>query len=164
MTDPAYYLESTRLSDMAQTLSRGEMPLDKDRSIIAQSAGKDAAELVKAIFVPGDANPEDVFQVYNDLKTSIFNSTLALAAAESVVERFEGDEPAPARTSRPSSGGARRSGGGGGDAATLEVRSGKYAGRTLGDIYEEDPDYVEWLAEKSNNTFLKNKAREFLAA
>lgn len=136
--------------------------MDKDRSIIAQSAGKDAAEITKALIGVNIVDQSDAFEVYSDLKRQIFNDTLALAGAESVVESFEGEEkPAPARRS---SAPARRGGGGGGDAATLEVRSGKYAGRTLGDIYDEDADYVVWLSENSKNTFLKNKASEFLNA
>lgn len=165
------YLTPTRLSDMSQALSRGENPLDRDASIIAQSSGKDAAEMTSALIGAGvitDTN--EIIQVYTDLKTAVFNSTIALAGAESVVEKFEDADERPARRSTGGGGGGygNRGGGGGGysdDAgAGVVIKFGKYQGKTIGQVYDEDPDYIEWLADKGNNQFLKNKAREFLAA
>lgn len=139
--------------------------MDKDRSIISQSAGKDAAELCKVIF-PDGTDPDTAYDVYQDLRLRIFNDALALAGAQSVVERFEGQEQAAAPASgrsytRPSGGG-----GGGGNfiVGSLEVNSGKHKGKTLQQIADEDPAWLDWAATSLNNTFLKGKVIEFLNA
>src|SRR3546814_3493803 len=108
-----YYLQSTRLSDISSVLAQGEQPLDKDRSIIAQSAGKDAAEITKALIGANIVDISDAFQVYSDLKRDIFNDTLALAGAESVVQAFEG-APQSAPQNPYGGGQPQRAGGGGG--------------------------------------------------
>lgn len=133
------------------------MAFDRECSIIAQSAGKDAAELTKALIGANIVDSSDAFEVYSDLKARIFADTLALAGAETVVERFEG-------ASTPATQPVRPSGGDNGGPATLVIKSGKHQGKTIAAVYDEDPSYIEWLADKSNNTFLKGKAQEFLAA
>ena len=42
------------------------------------------------------------------------------------------------------------------------VGIGKYKQHTLGYIYEHDPDYVHWLANKSCYPRVKRRANEFL--
>ena len=44
------------------------------------------------------------------------------------------------------------------------MKFGKYAGRSIGDVYESDSEYIIWLSEKSTNDFLRNKATEFIAS
>lgn len=148
-----YYLQATRLSDVSGLLAQGEQPLDKDRSIIAQSAGKDAVELVKVIFADGGPQ-EDVVSAYKAIKQAVFNDTLALAGAQSVVETFEG-EPSTTQTAAPRS----TSG-----AGSVEIRSGKHAGKTIAQVADEDPSYLEWASGNLKNDFLKSRIREFLAA
>lgn len=161
--DRPYYLEPTRLSDVSDRLAQGEQPLDKDRSIIAQSAGKDAVELVKVAFADG-GSVADVVSAYKDIKREVFNDTLALAGAESVVESFEGGQSAPttqqAAPSGPAGGGASRPN------AELEVRSGKFAGKTLGQIAEEKdgPSWLDWASRELKNDFLKTRIQQFLNA
>lgn len=132
--------------------------MDKDRSIIAQSAGKDATEIVKALIGVGEVALDSAFDVYETLKTDIFNSTLALAGAQSVVERFEGG-PSYSEPTSASSGGGRPH-------ADVEVKMGKFRGKTIGqiDAEPEGHDWLEWAAESISNDWLKGRIREYLAA
>lgn len=125
--------------------------MDKDRSIIAQSAGKDAAELVKASGPYPDIAA--AIEAYQEAKTAVFNSTLALAGAESIVQAVEG------------AGTATRQGEGGGNASvgSLVVNSGKHKGKTLDAINAEDPSWLTWAGANLNNPFLKGKVNEYLA-
>lgn len=137
--------------------------MDKDRSIIAQSAGKDAAEITKALIGAGEVSSLSALDVYENLKTGIFNSTLALAGAQSVVESFEGNSsPSSSPASAPSGGG----GGSGRPHADVEVRIGKYRGKTIGAIHDEPEgaDWLGWASENLSNDWLKSRIREFLAA
>lgn len=139
--------------------------MDKDRSIIAQSAGKDAAELTKALIGAGEVTSLNAIDVYDTLKTDIFNSTLALAGAQAVVERFEGgssyDNGGPGTTlqSVPTGGGRPH--------ADVEVKVGKYRGKTIGDIFdlgEDGAGWLDWASKNLSNDWLKGRISEFLAA
>lgn len=138
--------------------------LDKDRSIIAQSAGKDAAELTKALIGAGEVNSLNAIDVYDNLKTAIFNSTLALAGAQAVVESFEGnssyESSAPAQLQSVPTGGGRPH-------ADVEVKVGKYRGKTIGAIFDSGEDgagWLDWASKNLSNDWLKGRISEFLAA
>jgi hypothetical protein len=85
------------------------------------------------------------------------------AGAQSVVETFEGvGNTAPAQPQQQ----ARQGGGGGGygSLGSLEVKSGKHAGKTLDQIANEDPSWLTWARDNLNNPFLKGKVTEYLNA
>lgn len=48
------------------------------------------------------------------------------------------------------------------DAENMKVTFGKHKGKTLGQIYKEAPDYIEWLSERANDTVLRKAATELL--
>lgn len=140
--------------------------MDRDKSIIAQNAGTTAANLVASAVSAGTLAPatvDELVEVFDSVRTSVFNGTLALAGAQSVVESFEsrggGDASATGgqANAAPSSGGSRPH-------ADVEIKFGKFRGKTIAQAHAADADYVEWLATECNNDFLKSRVREFLAA
>lgn len=48
------------------------------------------------------------------------------------------------------------------DAENMKVTFGKHRGKTLGQIYKEAPDYIEWLSGKANDTAIRKAATELL--
>lgn len=44
------------------------------------------------------------------------------------------------------------------EAETLKLGFGKHKGKTLGQIYKEAPDYIEWLADNANDAKIKTAA------
>lgn len=44
------------------------------------------------------------------------------------------------------------------DAENMKINFGKHRGKTLGQIYKESPDYVEWLVGKANDQALRKAA------
>jgi len=140
------------------------MAFSKDRAIVAQNATGAAGAIVAALLTNEDT-VETALEMFNAVRTDIFEGSLALA--DGVIE---GQETAPAKRSsapRRSGGGGRSSGGGGksDDAgAGVSLKFGKYQGQTISDVYADDPEYIEWLADTSNNEFIKGKCGEFLAS
>lgn len=127
---------------------------NKDRAIIGQNAATAAATLLAGT----GASYED----FEELRTAIAEGSLAFA--DGVIEGQT--ESAPRRSG---GGGYRpRSTGGGGQSndagAGVSIKFGKYRGRTIEDVYSEDPEYIQWLAESSTNDFIKSKSAEFLAS
>jgi hypothetical protein len=158
VTDPyAYYLQPTSLSEMSQALSRGEVPVDREKSIIAQNAGTTAANIVGNY--DGSEPLSDYLNRFDEVRRHVFNGTLAYAGAESVVERFEGASTAPTVSALKPPAANTSS-----DVGSIVLKSGKYQGKTIAQVAEEDISYLEWTAENSKNTFLKDKAAAFLAA
>lgn len=136
--------------------------MDRDKSIIAQNAGTTAANLIASAVSAGTLAPatvDELVEVFDSVRTSVFNGTLALAGAQSVVESFEGGSAssAPAASEHPTGGGPRPH-------ADVEIKFGKFRGKTIAQAHAADADYVEWLATECNNDFLKSRVREFLAA
>ena len=128
---------------------------NKDNAIAAQNAGSTAAQLYQVVAVPGQ--PFNA-TLYNEIRTEVFNGTLALAGAGAVVEVTEGSPPVGGyNSSGPSS-----SGGGRTDPGSVDVKFGKHRGKTFDQINLEDREWIEWAAENSNNEFIKRVAREFL--
>lgn len=52
----------------------------------------------------------------------------------------------------------RRSSGNGGDPARVVLPFGKFKGRTLGEVYVEEPGYIEWLADNAKKADIKEAA------
>lgn len=142
---------------------RSNMAYNKDLAILAQNSGGIAANLVGIIAIGAmDDDRETVLQAFEDIRERVFNGALALAGAESA-----DDVPAATTRSRGSYAPRNVNGGGGGNTtspAETVVNFGKYKGMTLGSIQDSDPEYVEWLAEKGNNPFIKRLAGELLSA
>ena len=68
-------------------------------------------------------------------------------------------KPAPAPAPAPKKESGQENNAGGGD---IVVNFGKYTGKTVREIYEEDPDYVKWLAEKAQKDDIKQAAKEMI--
>ncbi len=133
-------------------------------AIIAQNSATGAAtllagDLAKVIFE--EEGPEGLIRVFEQIRTDIFNGSLLLAGAESIVELLEtkdaGAASAPARKSW--GGGAKKTyedhGGG------VVLKFGKYSGRSIADVYEVDPQAVYAMVD-GKSAFLAGKAREYL--
>ena len=131
------------------------MGFDKDRAIIAQNSATAAAALLVA---EGGFDPDR----FDAVRIHIFNGTMALAGAEAVVERIEatsvsaGASEAPVATSAP----------GGRPGADVELKFGKFRGKTIGAVAktEDGLSWLEWAGENSSNDFIKSTIRKFLAA
>lgn len=132
------------------------MAFSKDHAIIAQNSASVAATVLSNMET---ASLEETLALFDSVRKHIFEGTLALADVEGFVPA------APARKTFTRGGGSNYSGGGNTDdgGAGVVMKFGKYAGRTIGDVYETDSEYIVWLSEKSNNDFLRNKATEFLS-
>jgi hypothetical protein len=134
---------------------------DKDRAIAAQNAATAAATVYAAIVSQG--TPEWDANLYDNIRTAIFNGTLALGGAEAVVERFEGVVQ-EVQASVPAAPAATQTGPLS-DAGNVDIRNGKHAGKTIKQVFAEDPTYLEWAAANlDRNQFLRDKIREFLAS
>jgi len=48
------------------------------------------------------------------------------------------------------------------DAINMKINFGKHRGKTLGQIYKEAPDYIEWLSGKANDASIRKAARMLL--
>lgn len=127
---------------------------NKDRAIIGQNAATAAATLLQ-----GTGAGYDEFEA---VRTAIAEGSLAFA--DGVVA---GQTEAQAVTaSRPTTG--YKSSGGGGQSsdsgAGIAFKFGKHAGSTIAEVYGTDSKYIEWIAETSNNEFMRGKAVEYLAS
>lgn len=146
----------------------------KDAAIIAQNAGTTSAALLERLNVSYDS-VEDLLADFDQVRDAVFQGSISLAGAETVLDVFEYSENDKSKSrggynrGGSSSGGGNRQatsdGGGGsngGAPGDTELNFGKHRGKTISDVYDEDSEYVEWLAEKANSTFVKRQAREFL--
>lgn len=140
-----------------------EARFSRQAAIMAQSSASTAAALMVQY------SPDWDEAMFDELTTIIFNKVITLAGATSVLEVMEAEEgwynkPEPQR-------GARRGGGGGGGGRTnypsdprdTTVDFGKHAGKSLGQLVEEDRSYVEWLADKARDSRMKEAAAAVLA-
>jgi len=48
------------------------------------------------------------------------------------------------------------------DAENMKLSFGKHRGKTLGEIYKEAPDYIEWLSGKANDEAVRKAAAMIL--
>lgn len=138
--------------------------MDRDRSIIAQNAGTTAANLIASAVQAGTLAPaslDDLLDTFDETRTKVFNGILALAGAQAVVETLEGNSSysEPSSSPAPSGGGSRPH-------ADVEVKIGKYRGKTIGAIYgePEGADWLDWASKNLSNDWLKGRITEFLQA
>lgn len=125
--------------------------MNRDFGIIAQTTAKVAAELANGL---QHENIEGLLAAYNAAYTTVLDS-ITQALDKAPVEQLEselGARPAPATSRRAPS-----------DPGTLEIRVGRFRGRTIAEAYDEDPDYVRWYAETGKNEFLRERMERFLA-
>lgn len=136
-----------------------EEHMDRDRSIIAQNAGTTAAAIYNAVYGAGPWDPE----TYDAIRLHVFNGTLELAGAGVIVEQFTEAVPTTsAPAPRPQTGSSSTDNGAG-----IELNFGKYKGQTIrqvADSGEQGVSWLNWVADESNNNFIKGKADEFLRA
>ena len=142
------------------------MSFNKDHAIIAQNSATAAATIYSAIG-PQEWSKE----IYEQIRTDIFSGSLALAGAETVVQTFEAPssvadiarQAAPAgETPFPPAGGGFSASGGGTAGATV-LKFGKHRGKTIAQVASEDPGWLDWASQNTNNDFVKTKIREFLS-
>lgn len=141
------------------------MSFNKDHAIIAQNSATAAATIYSAIG-PQEWNKD----LYEKIRTDIFNGSIGLAGAQSVVEAFEspssiGDvarESFSAPSSAPTGDSFSASGGGG--AGSTVLKFGKHRGKTISQVAQEDRGWLDWASQNTNNDFVKTKIREFLSA
>ncbi len=134
------------------------MAYNKDRAIVAQNSNTGASAIVAALVQTGEVTLDTVVDVYSLIRSAIFEGTLALA--DGVIA---GQTEAQAAAASAPSGGGRTSDAGAG----VNLKFGKHAGKTIAEVYalgDEGASYVQWLAETSNNDFIKGKAAEYLAS
>lgn len=133
------------------------MGYNLDRAIVAQNSATAAATIVAALV--GAGVTDAVTETFDEVRTHIFEGTLALA--DGIIEGQDVQNTPPARSASTPRGG----GGNANDAgAGVRLKFGKYEGKTIAEVYSTDPQYVEWLAETSNNDFIKGKTAEYLAS
>lgn len=133
------------------------MPYNKEFAIAAQNAATAAATLYSGTGI--------TVEQFEEVRTAIFNGTVGLAGAESVIEVFEGTA-APAAVSTgtvaasyapPAPSQVASSG-----AGDIAFNGGKHQGKTIAQVFNEDASYIEWAADKMKNSFMQGKCREYL--
>lgn len=136
------------------------MSFDKDRAIIAQNSATAAATILAG-------QPFDAAE-YERVRTSIFNGSLALANSaggatpvERVQAAFPDSEVVDLPQVRHEAPAGRPSGGE--DLSAFTLKFGKHRGKTLGAIYDEDPSWLDWAGENTNNEYAKGRIQKFLA-
>lgn len=145
---------------------------DRERAITAGNAANVAGNIVVALIASGNVEPSvgAIVGTFQDLHVEVFNSNLALAGAESVVEVFETPEvvsaaaaaaPATQEYSRPT---PAASPAGSNDPSTVVLKFGKHSGKTIAQVYNEDPSWLEWAGENTRNDFIKGRIAAFYAS
>jgi hypothetical protein len=137
------------------------LSFSKDHAIIAQNSATAAATIYSAI------GPQEWSKdLYEQIRTDIFNGSIGLAGAETVVQTFESPSsvgeivrdaaPAPQQNSGFSASS-------GGNAGATVLKFGKHRGKTIAQVASEDPGWLDWASQNTNNDFVKTKIREFLS-
>lgn len=139
------------------------MSFNKDHAIIAQNSATAAATIYSAIG-PQEWNKD----IYEQIRTDIFNGSISLAGAEAIVQTFDspssvGDIAREAAPAPQQTGGSGFSASGGGTAGATVLKFGKHRGKTIAQVASEDPGWLDWAAQNTNNDFVKTKIREFLS-
>lgn len=139
---------------------------DRDMSIIAQNAGSTAASIYNALLSSRGQDQTFDPDEYEAIRLFVFQGTLELAGAETVVEKFEGTTtpsttPAVEHPDHPDT---RHNPDSEAPYADTVVKFGKHRGKTIAKIDEEDRGWLEWCAGNSNNDFVKKATERYLAA
>lgn len=111
-----------------------------------------------------DAIP-DARRVRVDDQGEILNVTPAPAAkpAPAATQAAPQPKPQPAPQQQPAPQPSNSNGSGSG-AASVTMRFGKYAGKSLGEIAATDLGYIKWLADNAQQTDVREAAKAIIAA
>src|ERR1043166_8133013 len=127
----------------------------KQASIIALNAGTTAAALL-APFASNYESVHDLLEDFDTVRERVFQGTFALSGAGTVIETF----------SAPTGGGSTETSstpsGGGRPHADVEVKFGKYRGKTIQEIADLGDDgmgWLEWAGENASNDFIKSRVK-----
>lgn len=159
----------------------------KERAIAAQNAATAAATLLggtgdvaafeqvrTAIFegtlrlAVGQPPAQSVQQAVQDVQQA-FPGAQLVQQGDGYYDSFPQDVPAPA----PQGGGygpppqqsyADTTAGPNRDAGNTVVKFGKYSGQTIAQIFATDKGYGDFLADKTNNEFIKSRAQAYRAS
>lgn len=139
---------------------------NKEASIVAQNAGSTAAIIYAALTEKGAAFDADL---YNEIRSVVFDGSINLGAAEKFIAYFasavaqKGPSSFVSRRSGSSSAPSGESTGAGSKSpAEVELTFGKYRGKTIADVYDDDSSYVEWIAKEAQSDFIRRVAGEYL--
>lgn len=119
------------------------------------AAGHDAAAIVAAFVSAGVIDTEDAaFETFVSLRNSILADSLQVQGVTAVTQ---GTGATPI-SSAPSAGG--------GDYGDVLFKGGKHQGKSIAQVFEEAPDYLEWIAgnDSYKNDFMRTRITSFLAA
>lgn len=128
------------------------MSFSKDASIVAQASAHDASAMVAALITAGVvADVDSAIETAERIQRAQFDVSMQLATATTVVEGMDQGGPR----------GRRNNGGGGNRApqqsepATVDadpgaflIRQGKHKGKTIAQVHEEAPTWLDWCVEK----------------
>lgn len=146
---------------------------ERDRAMARMNAVTAASSLTSAYIEAGvittiAEGDEKFTSLVEEIATANIQAALGgtVAAAVANVEAQLGATEvevatvtAPPAPSSPAPSGTATAEGG------VEIKFGKYKGMTLAQVYSKDPEYVTtFLAEKTNNEFVKKAAQKFVAA
>lgn len=138
----------------------------KDRMMAHENAVTASANLTAALVEAGLLSSVDqAREQFEDFKEDVYTANLEAAGASAKApSALENAEQLVTQAIPGTSAVAPTTGGGGGqqDPGSLEIKFGKYKGQTIDQVYRADPDYIEWIAEKGNNEFVKRIATEYL--
>lgn len=135
------------------------MSYSTEAAIAAQNAATAAATLLATTGGLTTAAPESILETFEQIRLGIFEGTVRLA------QETEVGQVAPRQYA--SGGAPRRASGGGGSVTedgTTVFNSGKHAGKTIAQVQEEAPDYLDWCVDNLRNDFMRRRIAAFRAA
>lgn len=122
------------------------------------AAGHDAATIVAAEITAGELGGE-AFDRFVELRDQILANSLEVQGVTSLTQ---GTGATPISSARSSGGPAVSADG---DYTNVEFKGGKHQGKTIGQVFEEAPDYLEWIAgnDSYKNDYMRTRIVAFLA-
>lgn len=123
------------------------------------AAGHDAAELAAAVIASNGEpfSPDEAFGLWKELRDQILDNSLEVQGVTSLAANVGASRATPI-SSAPSAGG--------GDFGDVLFKGGKHQGKTISQVNDEAPDYLEWIAgnESYKNDYMRTRIVSFLAA
>lgn len=142
------------------------MSYNKETAIAAQNAGTTAA-VISGPFDPQSESWESYKARYVQARELVFQGTLEMAGAETVVQHFEPGTHQPVldqshQPQQQQNDHSAPQGGGGGGLGSFKVKGGKYDGMSFDDVAQTNPGWFNWAAGNLNNDYLKGKVLSYL--
>lgn len=125
------------------------------------AAGHFASRITAALITAGAVTQEDALDVFGEILTATFEMS----------ENLKGTLPeqeAPAKKAWGGKSYPKKGGGGGGnsDPGSVDFRSGKFAGKTIAEVFADDegdgPGYLEWCTNNLKNDFMVGRINAYL--